>query len=67
MKDFAIRLPANANMREGTEKSKYVQKPQHHNNHNDRVQNGFNRSLHGFEAVDKPKQNSYNDQNSDYG
>jgi hypothetical protein len=67
IESFAIHLPANANMREGTEESKYVQKPQHHNDHNDRVQNGLNRSLHGYEAVDKPKQYSYNDQNRHNG
>jgi hypothetical protein len=66
MESFAIQLPANANMREGTEKPKYVQKPQNHNDHNDCVQNGLNCSLHGYEAVDKPKQDSYNDQNDHY-
>jgi hypothetical protein len=66
MESLAIQLSANANMRKGTEKSKHVQKPQHHTDHNDRVQNGLNRSLHGYEAVDKPKQNSYNDQNYHY-
>jgi phage-related protein len=54
-------------MREGTEKPKYVQKPQHHDYYNDRVQNGLNRSLHGYEAVDKPKQNSHNDQDRHNG
>jgi hypothetical protein len=44
-----------ANVREGTEKPEYVKKPQYYNDHNDGVQDGLNRSLHGDEAIDQPK------------
>jgi hypothetical protein len=43
--------------------SKNVQEPQHNTNDHDCVQNGLDRSLHGYEAVDQPKQNTHHDQN----
>ncbi|HXQ26854.1 MAG TPA: hypothetical protein VN822_10635, partial [Candidatus Acidoferrales bacterium] len=39
--------------------SKDIEKPQDHRNHNDRVQNGLDRSLHRYEAVDQPEQNAH--------
>jgi hypothetical protein len=48
-------LTTYANVREGTEKPEYVKKPQHYNDHNDGVQDGLNRSLHGDEAINQPK------------
>jgi hypothetical protein len=48
------------------EKPKNIQKPQHHADHHDRVQYGLDRSLHGYVAVDQPKQNTYHDQNHQY-
>jgi hypothetical protein len=52
MESTAIQLAANADMRKGTKKPKYIQEPQHHDDHNNGVQNGLNRSLHGNESVD---------------
>ena len=43
--------------------SKNVQEPQNRTDHHDCVQNGLNRSLHWYEAVDQPKQNTHHDQN----
>jgi hypothetical protein len=43
------------------EQSKDVQKPQDHGNHDDRVQNGLDRSLHRYQ-VDQPEQDTdYNE------
>jgi hypothetical protein len=50
-------------MREGAKKPEYVQEPENDDDDNDGVQNGLDRSLHGYEAIDEPKQNSHNDQN----
>ncbi|MGB8476008.1 MAG: hypothetical protein WCE61_18155 [Candidatus Acidiferrum sp.] len=48
------------------ENSKNVQKPQHHTNDHHGIQDGFNRSLHWYEAVDQPEQNTHYDQNDHY-
>jgi hypothetical protein len=37
--------------------AKDVQKPQNHGNNDDRIQDGFDRSLHWYQ-VDQPKQNA---------
>jgi len=47
-------------------KSKYVQKPQHHANDHDCIQDGLNRPLHRDIAVDQPEQDAYHDQNYQY-
>jgi hypothetical protein len=53
-------------MRERIKKPEYTEKPQNNGDHNDTVQNRFNRSLHRYESVDQPKQNPYNDQDRHY-
>lgn len=58
-----VDLSTNANMGKGTEKPEYVQEPQNDDDDNYRVQNGFDRSLHWYIAVDEPKQDSYDYQN----
>jgi hypothetical protein len=45
--------------------SEYIQKPQHHSDDHDCVQDGLNGSLHWYEAVDEPKQNAYHDQDEE--
>jgi hypothetical protein len=45
-------------MGDGTKKPEYVQEPYHYDDHNDGVQDGFNRPLHRNEAVDQPKQDA---------
>jgi hypothetical protein len=47
-------------------KSKDVQQPQHHADDHNRVQYGFDRSLHWYEAVDQPEKNTHHDQNYHY-
>ena len=44
-------------------KPKNVEKPKNRADHHDCIQDGLNRSLHWYEAVDQPKQNTYHDQN----
>jgi len=66
MESTAIQLAANADMGKGTKKSKYIQEPEHHNDHNNGIQNGLNRSLHGNESVNQPEQNTHDDQNRHY-
>lgn len=39
-----------------------VEDPENYNDNDDRVENGFNRSLHGNEAVDEPEYDSHDDQ-----
>jgi hypothetical protein len=51
---------------ERTEKSKNVHKPQNRGDHHHRVQDGLDRSLHWYEAVDQPKQNTHHEQNLYY-
>jgi hypothetical protein len=51
---------------ERMKKSKNVQKPQHHSDDHDRIQDRLDRSLHWYEAVDQPKQNTYHNQNQQY-
>ena len=45
----------------GMKESKNVQEPQDHGNHDDCIQNGLDRSLHRYEAIDYPEQNAYYD------
>lgn len=47
-------------------KSKDVQKPQHHANDHDRIQNRLNGSLHWYIAVDQPEQDTYDNQHYYY-
>jgi hypothetical protein len=47
-------------------KSKNVQKPHNRGDHYDCIQNGLDRSLHWYEAVDQPKQNTHDDQDYQY-
>jgi hypothetical protein len=57
---------ANTDVREGTKKPKNIQKPEHYANDHDGVQNGLDRPLHWYVAVDQPKQNTHNDQSHHY-
>jgi hypothetical protein len=66
MESAAVPLVTNADMGKGTKKPKYIQEPQHHNDHNNSIQNGLNRSLHGNESVNQPEQNTHDDQNRHY-
>ena len=45
------------------EQSEHIQKPDHHSDDHDCIQNGLDRSLHWYEAIDQPKQDTHNDQN----
>jgi len=61
-----VHLPPNVDAGEGMKKSKNIQKPQHHGNDHDSIQDRLDRSLHWYEAVDQPKQNTHHDQNYQY-
>jgi hypothetical protein len=41
----------------------YIQEPQNHCDDYDTVQNRFNGSLHGNEAVHEPQKNTHHDEN----
>jgi hypothetical protein len=60
------RLPPNVDAGERMKESKNVQKPQRHANDHDCIQDGLDRSLHWYEAVDQPKQKTHHDQNHQY-
>jgi hypothetical protein len=56
-------LSADANMGQGAKKPEDVQEPQDDDDDDHGVQNGLDRSLHWYVAVDEPKQNSHDNQN----
>jgi hypothetical protein len=60
------KLTTNADMREGTKKSKHIEKPQDHGDDDNTVQDGLNRALHRYETIDQPEQNTHNNQNQNY-
>jgi hypothetical protein len=47
------------------EQSKYVQKPQHHSDDHDAVQDRLNGGLHRNEPIDQPQEDTHHDQNFD--
>jgi hypothetical protein len=63
---MSLRSIPDPDIRETMKQSKRIQKPQHHNDDHDSIQDGLNRSLHWYESVDQPKQNPYNDENRYY-
>jgi hypothetical protein len=52
---------SNVNPRERMKQSENVQEPQDHADHHHGIQDGFNRSLHRYEAIDEPQQNTHYD------
>jgi len=42
--------------------SRNTEDPEHHSNHNDTIQDGFDGGLHGNEAIHQPQQNTYYDE-----
>jgi len=42
--------------------SKNIQEPENYNNHHDSIQDRLNRARHRYEAVDKPEENTHDDQ-----
>jgi hypothetical protein len=55
------RLGPHADVGQGMKQSKDVQKPQDHDNYDDRIQDGLDRSLHRYQ-VDQPEQDTdYNE------
>jgi hypothetical protein len=61
-----VTLIPDADIGEAVKHSKHIQKPQHYDDDHDRIQDGLDRSLHGYESVDQPKQNTHDDQNHQY-
>ncbi|MFZ3201804.1 MAG: hypothetical protein WA175_11720 [Candidatus Acidiferrales bacterium] len=59
-------LRPNVHAGERMKKSKNVHKPQNRGDYHDRIQDGLDRSLHWYEAVDQPKQNTDHEQNLEY-
>jgi hypothetical protein len=55
-------LRTDADVREGIEEPENIQEPENDRDYYDRVQDGFDCALHGDEAVDQPKHDSYHDQ-----
>jgi hypothetical protein len=60
------KLTTNTDMREGTKQPKDIEKPQYYRDDNNAVQDGLNRSLHRYETIDQPEQNTHNNQNHHY-
>jgi hypothetical protein len=48
----------NAELGQVSVKAKYLNKPQNNGNHHDGIQDSLDLALHGYEAVDKPKQHT---------
>jgi hypothetical protein len=46
---------------------KYLEQPDYDNNHDNRIKNGFNRSLHGNVSVHEPENNSGHYKDDDDG
>jgi hypothetical protein len=55
-------LPPHANIGEGTENSKNAEEPQNNDNDHDGIQDRLDRTSHGDESVDEPKNNTSDDQ-----
>ena len=47
----------------GVEESENIQQPQNYPDDNHGVQDGLDRSLHWYEAIDQPEENPYYHQN----
>ena len=43
--------------------SKHIQEPHHYSDDYDCIQDGLYRSLHWYEAIDQPQQDTHHDQN----
>jgi hypothetical protein len=56
-------LRPDANMGKGMKKPKNVENPQNDSDHDDGIQNRLDRPLHRNKVIDKPKQNTHDDQN----
>jgi hypothetical protein len=52
-------LGADAHVRNRMQKSENIQKPEDYRDHYHGVQDGFDRSLHRYEAVHQPEQYAY--------
>jgi hypothetical protein len=52
---FVWTLTAHANVRQVPDKPKYLEKPKHHNNYHNAIQDGLDGGLHRYKAVDEPK------------
>jgi len=50
----------------GVEESENIQQPQNYPDDNHGVQDGLDRSLHRYEAIDQPKQQADHDQCYEY-
>jgi hypothetical protein len=61
-----LRLSPDVDMGERVEESKNIQQPKHYGDDHHCIQDGFDRSLHWYEAVDQPEQKSDHDQNDEY-
>ena len=48
---------------QGMKQSENVQEPQNYGDHNDAVEDGFDRALHGDESVHQPQQDTDHDEN----
>jgi len=58
-----IRSTADADLGEVMKQPKHIQKPDHDSDHYDCIQDGLDRPLHWYEAVDQPKQDTHHHQN----
>jgi hypothetical protein len=45
------------------EQPKNIQQPQNDRNDHDAIEDGFDRSLHGDEAIHQPQEDTYHDEN----
>jgi hypothetical protein len=59
-------LRTNVDSGERVEKSKNIQQPQNDSDDYHCIQDGLDRSLHWYEAIDQPEQDAYHHQNHQY-
>jgi hypothetical protein len=57
------RLRTNVDSGKGIKESKNIQDPQNHGNDHDAVQDRFDGSLHGNEAIHQPQEDTHHDEN----
>ena len=50
----------------GVEESENIQQPKNYSDNNNCIQDGLDRSLHRYEAINEPKQQADHDQNYEY-
>jgi hypothetical protein len=62
VRNLPIRFSPDADSRDGMKESEHIQEPQHHADHHDGIQDGFDAARHGDKAVHQPQQDTHDDE-----